>query len=304
MNMKLKHLLFFALISVISFSACSGDDNEPQGEEPGKEELVLVGIWPMGTDQETGRIPMSWDPFYWNYEDGKLIDFTPKYALNIKSLNVIEYTDQRFEATKNDSEREELVMNTVDFENGRIKNQTVLSRNYTNFLYSLDYNYNYDAEGYLQSVTGTQKNGDVTILTEMLLTWENGNIVKIESTERNIKTIYTYTYDNKEYIPMSDLCVYTPTSLYTPYPLKEFYNKLGKQNKNNVIEVNIEYPDSKSTSYQLMKITYETVLNEDGTIKQVNHTGAYYPHFSEPDQSLQTFKGLRTLFVYEPKNKE
>lgn len=302
--MKLKHLLFFTLISAISFSACSDDENEPQVEEPIKQELVLVGIRPMGAEHESDRIPMSWDPFYWNYEDGKLIDFTPKYALNIKSLNVIEYTDQRFEATKNDSEREELVMNTVDFENGRIKNQTVLSRTYDDLLYTLDYNYNYDTEGYLQSVTGTQKSGYAAMPTEMLLTWENGNIVKIEETERGIRTIYTYTYDNKEYIPMSDLCVYTPLYLYAPYPLKEFYNKLGKQSKNNIIEVNVEYPDSKSTSYQLMKITYETVLNEDGTIKQVNHTGAYYPHFSEPDQSLQTFKNLRTTFVYEPVNKQ
>lgn len=301
--MKLNYLLLFALISITTFSACSDNDNNPI-EEP--EVLELTAIRPMETDWDNNgdNIPMSWDSFGWNYEEGKLVSYTSEFHSNVKTAIITEYTNEILESygTYKTEYETEFVLNSVTLENGLVKNKKCTSGTDLRFFYSIDFDYYYNTEGYLESVTGVEKNGYVTEDVEMQITRVDGNITQIKRVGSRTTTVYTYTYDDKEYIPMSDFSAYTPLAIYAPYPLIEFYSKLGKQNKNNIKEVNIEYIGG-SQSYNITKLTYETVLNEDGTIKQINHTGVYLPHFSEPIQTPLTFTGLRTVFEYTPTKK-
>lgn len=297
--MGYKHFMLALFMVAFTFTACSDDDNKITEEEENKDEFVFVGISPMRTITNEDKIPFSWDSFGWKYENGKLVSYSPKFAANIKTANVVEHTANKIVSQgkyAGTGGYTEIFTSEVVLENGLVKKHNLSSTSIQSHLYSLDYNYNYNADGYLESVTGITKNGLRTENTEILLTWKNGNLIKVTKTIGMEVETYTYTYDDKAYEPMSDFSVYTPLDIYAPYPLIEFYAKLGKQSKNNIAEVNIEY---NLSSYKITKLTYQVELNEIGTIKQINHTGIYTPHFSAEDQNPISFKGIRTLFDYE-----
>lgn len=301
--MQLKKLLFFAFITSITFSACS-DDKDYQEEE--KVEYEWTGISPLRTDHENGgdRLPMSWDSFNWKYSNAKLVSFSPSYAVNIHSVDVTEYSKDILKAEGNynmiEGSMYEIYDVTIESEDGLVKKERISSFAQGSSIANFTKEYHYNAEGYLTSITQTPNTENAKSTVVMSLTWENGNVTKLVTGEESYwKTVFNYTYDDKEYIPMSDLAVYAPLFLYCPSPQKEFYNKMGKTNKNNVKEVTMEYSYEK-LSNDITKLTYETVLNKDNTIKQINHTGAYYPHFSEDDYKLISFKGVITVFNYSP----
>ena len=298
--MKLGYLFLFAFTATFIFAACSDDNKEISGDNGDEKKVAFVGISPMEASQDEDQFPFSWNDIHWKYEDGELVGYTPNFGANVRTVNVVEYTANRLEAEgrKKTSYEEEMSSNVVELENGLVKKHILFTGSDRRNFYSFDYAYNYNADGYLKSVKGTTINGLRTEETEFLLTWENDNLVKVIVTEDNtVSVTYTYTYDDKAYVPMSDFSVYTPLSLYVPYPIIEFYTKMGKQSKNNIIEVNIDY--NSSGSYSIVKLTYQTELNEVGAIKQINHTGIYNPHFSAENQDPISFKGLRTVFSYE-----
>jgi|GEM_PF-7133532 len=294
--MELRHLSLFIFIAAFIFVACSSDDKEITRE---RKEEVFIGISPIQTHQDVDGdyIPFSWDDIGWIYEDEKLVNYSSKYGVNVKTLTIVEHTANRLESFGSyETEIEtETSFDVVEIESGLVKKYTIWRGSSLRHFYSFDYDYSYNADGYLESVKGTTQNVGVDD-TEIILTWNSGNLVKVVNTTGTSITTYTYTYDDKDYVPMSDFSIYTPLHVYAPYPLIEFYNKLGKQSKNNITEVSID--NNSLHFYGIVKLTYKTELNETGTIKQINHNGIYYPPLYEENLNPVSFKGMRTIFNY------
>lgn len=190
---------------------------------------------------------------------------------------------------------------TIEMQNGRVSKQSIQSIVLSSPIPLLNATraYQYDAEGQLVSVTSTVNKEGAKPTPFMALTWENGNITKIEVTNDEVTETLTYTYDDKAYIPMSDVSPYAPLAMYVIEPVKEFYNKMGKNNKNNVKTLTRSLSTS-SGQYEIRSMTYDAVVNENNSIKQINLAGVYTPHFWDEDQNPVSFGNLYTKFEYTP----
>ena len=291
--MKRKKILLPVLVSVALFTACSDDTNDTIEKE---NETVFSELLFAGTDYANGgdEIPFGWDHSSWSYgEDGLLESFSPKFRVNVRLFSDIEISDTyvkargMYENSSSEIKQTEHTEQNVFFIDNRISEvqySWLLTGSYTNSD-ERNYAFHYDNDGYLVQVTRSS-------VAEFMIERVNGNISKIIAGN----TTYQYTYDNQEYIPMSDFCPYTPVFMLCPYPFVEFYEKMGKPNKNNIVKVEVLYKNEKE--YAIHSMTYTPEFDKDGRIKWISHTGTYYTHFQDGSEE-RSFKGVKTSFIYE-----
>ena len=296
--MKLREFLLLSLIIVISFTSCSDNDINDIVEET---EYVLSELRFLKVDRENGvgEVPFGWGESSWKYgESGLLEGFSSRISPYVPYFSDIEISDTYVKASGRyespSSRLIELAGQNVFFIDNKISEVDILlSTIETNpeniYTYHNKYIFHYDGDGYLVQITRTSAFSREEIKIER----ENGNISKVITNDAT----YQYTYDNQDYIPMSDFCPYTPVFMYCPYPFVEFYKKMGNPNKNNISKVEILYSRTISQS-NMRSVTYTPEFDIDGKLKWILHSGTYYPHFSEGNEE-RSFSGAKTYFIYK-----
>lgn len=282
----MKRLLaaFFIGSVLLSCSKKGGDDPE----QDTKKELIGIHLL------NDNGLPITIDPRYWAKDhQNKVI----KYGVgSYPPSGSVEYSDNRIIVSESSNTSNETIVrkNVITLENNRVQKldySIKYEKDGTDYASPVTYHYSYNAEGYLTRIMRESNNA----LAEFIaITIENGNAVKLV----NRDITYKYTYDTKEYTPMSDWAPLTPiASASNGYYFILFDDILGKKNKNNIVRVDVEYKPDHILSYDFITLTYEPEFDGDDNILAIKHTGSMADHFSTGGKIIN-FSNVKSEFIY------
>ncbi|WP_163631717.1 hypothetical protein [Paludibacter sp. 221] len=305
MKLNLKNIIAVAILlsATTMFWAC-----DPEGEKqgiPSPPTQILNGLYMFG-DKGENEIPISFDLVRWEKDDtGKYTKYFSYEDINYSDDNIMLAGVKDYGSTLH----YDTIIILLD-DNGYIKQkQTNRRETYSDNTpygkpYVVDFlKYYYDKDGFLVRVTNTfPEEGEKDLV---LLTVENSNVTQVKEllypiTGREAyQTItYDYTYDDKDFIPMSDWAPCTPLQVVALTYLTPFYdNLLGQKSKNNIVDVDIQYEKPEYQAH-FNKITYAPEYDEEDRLVAIKHTGRVTKSQGGGGNSID-FDNVKTTFLYK-----
>ncbi len=280
-----KRILLY-VIPIVMLGACSKSEDKSQSENNGTSILVVSKI--VEIDYPGGAYTR--DDQYYTYDNDRIASCTyssygTKAIFKYPSDDIIEreqIEDFTWHKTQYrmsyilSKDRLKYVIRETHFENkNRLSSE--LKRDSIVFVY----------EGEYLSKRIEYSKGDVSSFThfkdyikteEIVLTWENDNIINMKFYETNVITRLTYEqetlyqYDEKPYIEYGELAYETPFDQITKgISALVLHGKLGKWNKNNVVSMT-----NKMSSLGFKTITYDDRVVVGGKLVKILMNGENY----------------------------